>query len=284
VALHALNYLPALHRKMHHLTGRYFFTVSDAEFSAYSFHVRHFKGGRALEFGSGPHLLAPLLLSAAGATEVLTYDLNRLASIEQINHVIRQLRGRVASEWPEIESFADLERLYRVKYLAPADVRNTGLPARSVDFIFSTSVLEHVPTDQIREILRECERLAKPDARLSFIIDYHDHYSTADPSIPRFNFYRYGSAWRLFNPGNHYQNRLRHSDYIRLFNRFDVVSERIPCDGGLPETLSPMFRSYSNEDLTALNGLFVLHKPTIPVGTNQGLFVDQKVKQFTPLC
>jgi hypothetical protein len=125
-------------------------------------------------------------------------------------------------------------------------------------------VLEHVPADQIQEILQECERLAKPDARLSFIIDYHDHYSTADHSIPRFNFYRYGRAWRFFNPKNHYQNRLRHPDYIRLFKRFDVVSERIPCDGGLPKRLSPMFRRYSHEDLTALNGLFVLHKLSKP--------------------
>src|SRR5256885_3150622 len=41
---------------------------------------------------------SPLLLSAAGATEVLAYDIERLASIEQVNYVIRRLRGRVRSE------------------------------------------------------------------------------------------------------------------------------------------------------------------------------------------
>ena len=72
--------------------------------------------GRALEFGSGSNLLTPLLLSAPGATEVLAYDVERLASVEQVNHVIRQLRGRVHGEWPEIAALDDLQRFYRISY------------------------------------------------------------------------------------------------------------------------------------------------------------------------
>jgi len=82
----------------------------------------------------GRHFLSPLLLSNAGATEVLVYDIQRLSSPAQINHTIRQLRGRVPGEWPEIEDWPDLERIYRIRYLAPGDARNTGLSGAYIDF------------------------------------------------------------------------------------------------------------------------------------------------------
>ena len=114
-------------------------------------------------------------------------------------------------------------------------MRSTGLPAGRVDFICSTSVLEHIPEGDIRTILGVCRRIAAPQALMSFVIDYHDHYASADPAITRFHFYRFGPlAWRLFNPANHYQNRLRHSDYIRLFaaEGLRAISTRcvIPAD------------------------------------------------------
>ena len=269
-AFHVLPWLPGqrhVYRWMQrNLTGRYFFDLTDAELSGYRFHVEQFRGGRALEFGCGSNLLTPLLLSAAGATEVLAYDIERLATIEQVNYVIRQLRGRVGGEWPEITSLDDLQGFYRISYRAPADVRSTGLREGCVDFICSTSVLEHIPEAGIRTILIECRRLAAPQAIMSFIIDYHDHYATADPAITRFHFYRFGpSTWRLFNPGNHYQNRLRHSDYIRLFaaEGLSPISTRcvIPADSpaGI-DNLARCFRGYSHDDLVALNGFFVLHR------------------------
>src|SRR5579864_6657849 len=128
-ALHVLSWLPAgrqAHRWVQrHATGRYFFTFTDADIAGYRFHVEQFRGGRALEFGSGSNLLTPLLLSAAGATEVLAYDVEPLASVEQVNHVIRQLRGKAEGQWREIESLDDLRRFYRISYRAPGDMRST---------------------------------------------------------------------------------------------------------------------------------------------------------------
>lgn len=246
------------------VTGRYFLSVTDAILAAYGFHVQNFRGGRALEFGSGSNLLTPLLLSAAGAVEVLAYDIQAIATVERINHVIRQLRGRVAGDWPTLASLADLMPLYRIRYCAPGDARNTELPAASVDFFCSTSTLEHIPAPDIALILRECRRIATPSAVFSFAIDYHDHYATGDPGITRFNFYRYGDAvWRLCNPAMHFQNRLRHCDYERLFAEQGMVATLnrrvIPADS--PHDfgdLAPPFRGYARDDLAALNGLFVL--------------------------
>jgi len=281
LALHALTITPgsaSVYRWLQRaVTGRYLDEVSDEVLAAYNYHVQNFlklpspRRSTALEFGAGRNLLTPLLLSAAGAQTVYVYDLVRLATVEHINHVIRQLRDRMVPAgdggWREIEDIDhDLERLYRIVYCAPADARNTGLPSGSVDFICSTSTLEHIPTADIAAILWECRRLSSRDGLASFIVDYHDHYATADRQITRFNFYKYSrSTWSWYNPSNHYQNRMRHSDYEALFERcgFSAVEQRsvIPSADrprlqGL--RLAPEFSGYSAEDLLALNGFFLL--------------------------
>jgi SAM-dependent methyltransferase len=179
--------------------------------------------------------------------------------------MIRQLATRMPGAWPQVSSFADLDAKYRIAYRAPADARSTGLPDESVNFIYSTSTLEHIPGADIAKILSECTRIAAPDARLSFIIDYHDHYGTADRSITRWNFYRYTDRqWRKYNPGDHYQNRLRHSDHEKLFANvgLQTISARRIVQPWAEEELArtPVCDEfqYSREDLATTNGYFVL--------------------------
>ena len=281
LALHMLTHLPgsqSMHRWLQRrVTGRYLDTVTDDFLAAYNYHVENFRSlpgpqrRTALEFGAGRNLITPLLLSAAGAERVLALDIERLATVEHINHVIRQLRERgvpyQGGSWREIADVdADLERYYRVSYCAPGDARVTGLPAGSVDFVCSTSTLEHIGAADIAAILVEARRIGAPGALLSFIIDYHDHYASADPRITRFNFYRYSdAAWAWFNPRNHFQNRLRHSDYQQLFAAAGLqpLQQRsiVPPDSQQVlqnVALAPAFARYSPEDLAALNGFFLL--------------------------
>jgi hypothetical protein len=262
LAFHTIARIPGIHRWLQRrLTGRYFLTLTDSIFAVYSFHLKNFPGGHALEFGAGDNLLCPLMLSHAGASEVLAIDLQPLASVDRINHVIRQLAERLPGEWPELSRLGDLLPLYRIRYVAPADMRATGLPAGSVDFICSTSTLEHIPQKEIEAIIAECRRMCSPKAVCSFTIDYHDHYATGDSSISRFNFYRYPNwLWSFFNPGMHFQNRLRHSDYVKLFESFEQIeaTQIIPSRPAIPVKLSPQFRRYGPDDLVALNGRFIL--------------------------
>jgi hypothetical protein len=284
LALHVLAHVPGsqgLHQWLQRrVTGRYLDTVTDDFLAAYNYHVENFRklpdlqGATALEFGAGRNLITPLLLSAAGARRVLALDIERLATAEHINHVIRQLRERgvpyQGGSWREIADVdADLERYYRVSYCAPGDARATGLPAGSVDFICSTSTLEHIGAADIAAILVEARRIGAPGALLSFIVDYHDHYASADPRITRFNFYRYSdAAWAWFNPRNHFQNRLRHSDYEQLFAAAGLqpLQQRSiipPNSQHVLQTvpLAPAFVRYSIDDMVALNGFFLLQTP-----------------------
>jgi hypothetical protein len=253
-----------------YVTGKHLFEVTDAYLSSHQFHVAQYQRvhpGRALEFGGGRHFLSPLLLSNAGATEVLVYDIQRLSSPAQINHTIRQLRGRVPGEWPEIEDWPDLERIYRIRYLAPGDARNTGLSGAYIDFVCSTSTLEHIPAPDIRLILRESSRIAAANAVFSHIIDYADHYHYSDAGISLFNFYRYSERrWHWLNPSNHFQNRLRHSDFDKMFRELnwkaiDTRVGKVSPDAIRSIALDPMFRRYETADLLTSIGYFVMGAP-----------------------
>jgi hypothetical protein len=206
------------------------------------------------------------MLSASGAARVYAYDLKRIATVEQVNAIIAQLQRVLPGEWPQISKLDDLSARYRIEYCAPADARATRLPARSVDFVCSTSTLEHVPCIEIRAILAECGRIASDHALLSFIVDYHDHYRSADPSITHFNFYRFSEAeWVHFNPPGQYQNRMRHCDYLRIFAEcgFEIIEGRRVTPPWAAEELARTavchtFRAYTVEDLMTTSGFFLM--------------------------
>lgn len=275
LALQLMRGLPAggsLHRTLQRrVTGRYLLDLVDADLDVHRNHVANYRqlggAGRAMEFGAGGHLLTPLLLSAAGAQEIFALDIERLATVERVNHVIRGLRRLgVPGEWGEVTDLGDdLARRYRIRYAAPADARATGFAAGSVDFVCSTSTLEHVGEDDIGRILRECVRVASPRAVFSFSIDYKDHYAGFDRSITRSNFYRYSDLqWSVFNPPRHFQNRLRHCDFENLFAALGLgVLKAERWTRGKPEELanlrlSPRFQHYSADDLLTHSGRFVL--------------------------
>ena len=274
VAFHVLDKLPfglSLYKALQrHVTGRYFQRIGEAKLATPGIHLRPFgalpQGAVALEFGAGRNLLTPLLFSHAGAGRVYAFDLIQLATVEQVNDMIAQLRELVPGEWPAIGSLDDLERCYRIDDRAPGDVRATGLPDRSIDFFYSTGTMEHIPEEELRAILIECIRIAAPGARFSFLIGYHDHYGDFDAGITRWNFYRYSDAqWTKYNPPNHYQNRLRHSEYARLFTEvgLDILEEeRVILEWAEAEfekvPLAGRFAHYPREDLITVSGRFLL--------------------------
>lgn len=158
-----------------------------------------------------------------------------------------------------------------IDYRTPCNARTTGLDLGSIDCITSTNTLEHIPPQDIHAILRECYRLLRDDGFMSFRIDYQDHYSYFDSSISVYNFLQYSNkAWRFFSPALQYQNRLRHKDYLELFQSvgFEIIEERRK-DGTAVDLeiikqlrLDKRFREYSLQELAIRNSLIILRKPS----------------------
>jgi len=201
---------------------------------------------RVFEFGSGWDLKLAILVGLKGCT-VVASDIEAHAVPGAVRDILRRLGAR------------SLETA-NVTYRAPCDARGTGLPAGTFDLVMSTSVLEHIPPADIPAVLAECRRLLAPDGVCSFQVDYKDHWCYSDRSITHHNYMRFGAGqWKLYNPPLQYQNRLRHSDYLRLFEQagFDVAAE--PQVEDLPAfPLAPEFRHYGEADLRTTRSWVVL--------------------------
>jgi SAM-dependent methyltransferase len=215
------------------------------------------------EFGSGRDLVVPLAFSACGAKRFVTMDIERLAKFDLVRSnaaIVAKLSG--AAQAP-LSTWTDLERDWRVDYRAPADARATGFEDGTVDCAVSVETLEHIPYDDIFDILREVRRILRPDGIALMQIDYGDHFKGFDPSISSFNFLTYSdNDWQPFQSHFQYVNRLRHSEYINLFEKagFEIVlavADRKPVEPQILARLAPRFQNFSQEDLFTLGALIV---------------------------
>ena len=193
------------------------------------------------EFGAGCDVIILLAFYAFGVEHQILIDIRNLLRLELVNDTIQKFQ-RMALDLgllrkPETcidrgsqrDFDASLKKYYGIEYRAPCDASRTELEASSIDCITSTNTLEHIPPQDIRAILRECHRVLRDDGLMSFRIDYQDHYAYFSSNISVYNFLRYPDiVWVLFSPALHYQNRLRHRDYLKLFLTagFEVVEER----------------------------------------------------------
>jgi SAM-dependent methyltransferase len=196
---------------------------------------------RLYEFGAGWDLIGPLTAYCAGAGSQTLVDIRPNLRIELVNHTIAQLRthrARLESEIgrairdpgeADVGSVAELERRFGIRYLAPCDARRTGLEGGCFDLISSTFTMEHIPAADLEAILIESARLLTPEGVISCSIDMKDHYSYFDAGLSAYNFLRFSPRrWRLVNPSLHFQNRLRHRDYVTLFEAagLRIISEQ----------------------------------------------------------
>lgn len=191
-------------------------------------------GAVLVEVGTGWFPVLPLCFALAGARACHTFDVARHLDARLTRRAIARLevhlsaiadaaglgfaevleRYQYVSDAPDVS--AALARA-GVRFYAPADAAQTGLDDRSVDAVFSNSVLEHVPREGIAAILRETARIVKPGGVSLHSVNCGDHYAYFDRSITPINYLKYSDRqWRLWNNRLLYQNRLRPADFLRL--------------------------------------------------------------------
>jgi hypothetical protein len=239
------------------------------------FGQRSLEGRTLFEFGAGADLYGNVMLWCLGVDRQITIDIARQAELDLVNHVILAARDLPSLPLPRRPARAamdlseDLERLLGISYRAPGDARGTGLPAGSIDMIVTTNTLEHIPEPDLRAILAECHRILTKEGIVAMKIDYSDHCSHADPSITPYNYLSFPSeVWNSrFNPANHYQNRLRHCDYSRLFREagFSVFVDEADQPDDAQAMLASVqiaaeFARYSREELLPISGYFAMRK------------------------
>ncbi len=192
-----------------------------------------------LELGTGRIPELPIYLWLFGAKNIMTVDLNRLLDIDLTNRFLEHLSksellsskllgGMIDSNKKKsliegnikITKSSDLDKYFSINYIAPYDATKEILNEKNIDFFISYTVLEHIPKRSIESIMKNINKsLSKETIQVHFI-DYSDHFSHSDTNISKINFLKFTNLqWRMI-AGNRYMymNRLRHDDYLSLFN------------------------------------------------------------------
>ncbi len=131
--------------------------------------------------------------------------------------------AQVKAQWQTLMHEPDGASVLRragINYQAPAAATRSGLVDRSVDLVFSNSVLEHVPAGVLDALMHETRRLLTADGIALHGVNCGDHYAYFDRSITPIHYLRFSSQQRrLWNNDLLYRNRLRPIDFIESARR-----------------------------------------------------------------
>lgn len=232
---------------------------------------------RYYEFGAGWDLITPISMGLL-EFEVTCIDLRKLIFNKLIIDSIAKFKNNAENIQFPIDLGDFNHKKYPLNYLkdkfnftysAPLDARNTKLSSNYFDFAGSTATFEHIPKQDLYLILLETYRILKEGGILTLIIDYRDHWAYFDKSISIYNFLIYSDCeWKKFNPSLHYQNRLRHKDYINIISKteFKVMEEikELPTETEIERlkilNINDKYKNYSLNELGIKGSQIVLKK------------------------
>jgi hypothetical protein len=245
-----------------HITKRSKVCISKKDFNweKHEKNLKQIKGGEILEFGAGKSLSQNIYLSKFFKSQVVV-DLFPMLDIEMFNKAaksISQLEAEI--DFKQSNNLDDVKKNYNIIYIAPFDISKTSFLEGSFDGCISTNTLEHIPMESIVKIFAELKRIVCNKGLISLIIDYSDHYAHTDSKIGLLNFLKYSdSEFNKYNHSIHYQNRLRHYDYAKLFKELGyLIAVNKPYGFvDIPNYVSSKF-NLDDATLRATKGYFLL--------------------------
>ena len=185
--------------------------------------------GKVFEFGAGKNLAQNLFISDL-VQEQLVVDLYPMIDLSLVENSRKKLSKIVSLKSNQkIVKNEDLEK-HGIYYKAPYDATKTDLDEKIFDACISTNTLEHIPKPSIDKIFTQLHHILKDGGIVSARIDYSDHYAHTDKNISLLNYLKYNEIeWEKYNHKSHYQNRLRHYEYIEIFknSKFLVLEEEL---------------------------------------------------------
>lgn len=239
-----------------------------------------------MELGTGWYPIVPLCLFLAGYKKIISIDLNawlkkegQLAALKRIldlhqagtlkDYVTDYDESRLAilqKLWSEREHIS-YEAFNAAILLVPRveNLITTDLPDHCVEFICSNNTFEHIYPKPLKAILARMQRLLKPQGSMSHFIDMSDHFAHFDQSITVYNFLKFSkSRWQLLDNEIQPQNRLRFSEYKKMYEELGLVVSREvvrPYDLSVLDgvRLHSDYKDFERADLGVLHGYLVSH-------------------------
>ncbi len=216
--------------------------ICAAQFAS-NFHLSNhpsLSGKVCLEIGSGWVLSHAVVCYLLGAKQVIATDIfpnaypqSLYRSIhESIHSIPRDILAPFEDHELLRKRFDDLLSIKHfnievlelgIEYIAPIDLAKDKLNG-FVDFIYSNSVLEHVPCDDIFVLLSNIVAMLKPGATMVHCIHLEDH---KDISSNPFDFLSIPSKKYPRNIQSARGNRIRKSGWLALFDSFKSTKSEV---------------------------------------------------------
>jgi SAM-dependent methyltransferase len=212
-------------------------------------------GKTILEIGPGDSVASAIIGRAYGASQIILVDAGHYASesmgfYRELADLMRS-HGLAAPQLSFARGLSDVLSCCHAKYFAAGVESFRGIETRSVDYIWSHSVLEHVPKVDVQRLLQECKRVLRANGVMSHNIDFQDHINHSLNSL-RFS----EAVWEspLMRNSGFYTNRIRAGemhDMVRSAG-FTILQEGFGQWPTLPlsrDKLDASFKNLTDEDL-----------------------------------
>lgn len=222
-----------------------------------------------LEIGSGWLLTHSLVFYLLGAKKVYATDVYPLLQPENIFKAVCK-----SVDWSILDSLSTFEdreiirlRLKKllslknlsvevlqdlgIEYVAPIDLSQKLPSKEKIDFIFSKSVLEHVPVDDVVPLLENLVSSLSEDGFMFHLIHLLDHKNLQERP---FDFFVYQQEAYSRELQSRWGNRIRRSEWKQIFSNLKHLDSRFvfewSCkDRELPEKIDSSIQYTDEEDL-----------------------------------
>jgi len=194
----------------------YAFDVFQRHFAAATFHRKECGGFTVLEMGPGDSLFTAMIAKAHGASAAWLVDVDASANTDvAIYRTMAAFLTTGGLRAPDVATAVTIDNVLAAcgaTYLTGGLKSLRDLPAGSIDFIFSNSVLQAVRRDEFTDTLRELRRVLHPQGCGVHSIDLRDMLSSSLHHL-RFS----ARVWEsdLIRGSGFYTNRLRLEEILQ---------------------------------------------------------------------
>lgn len=228
---------------------------------------RPYDGFVGLELGPGDSLFSGMVAHAFGASAFYLIDAVAHAQTDlKYYRAMARFLSELGLKAPEIEGARSLESVLiacGTTYGTSGLASLRAVPDRSIDFIFSHTVLQHIRRADFMETMHQLSRVLRPGGVCSHVIDLKDMLGES------LNHLRFSErVWEsdFMRKSGFYTNRIRYSEMLDHFTRAGFTVEVVEkhCWDNLPIPRSKMadpFRSLPEEDL-CVSGFGVVLRTT----------------------
>ncbi|MFI5172340.1 MAG: class I SAM-dependent methyltransferase [Chitinophagales bacterium] len=237
----------------------------------------------ALELGTGWYPVVPVGMYLCGAVEIYSVDIAQLMTLEKTASTVDKfIEYHNSNKLKEILPAYEEEKLLSLKTLMQTNppledilqllnlktiigdiTQNEMLSKIKFDLIHSNNTFEHIPEKHLKNILERFHAILGNEGVMSHFIDMSDHFSHFDKKISPYHFLKFSkSRWRFIDNNIQPQNRLRISDYRRLYKETGWVIREEIVESGNPESLSAInitheFSQIDKNDLAITHALLI---------------------------